>query len=62
MNMRLVCPVCGDRYHLVEHIVIGHNHNLRSIEHRLARERWEQRQQKVEDHVRFNDDWSGNEK
>lgn len=49
----------GDDYHLIKHMQVSHNPNLRSMEHRFARERWEKAQQKVEDHKRYGDDFSG---
>jgi hypothetical protein len=49
----------GDDYHLIKRMQVRHNPNLRSTEHRFARERWEYAQQKVEDMVVFGEDFSG---
>lgn len=39
----------GDSMHLIGNIVISHKHDMRSVEHQFARERWEKKQQAIED-------------
>jgi hypothetical protein len=49
----------GDDYHFIDHICIQHKPNLRDVEHTFAHERWEIKQQQLEDHPRFGKDFSG---
>lgn len=39
----------GDSLHTIGNIVISHRHNLRTAEHIFAREKWEKKQQLMED-------------
>jgi len=56
---RALITLGGDEYHLVDHILTRHDRRLRTLDHILARERWEFAQQMVEDMPVFADDWSG---
>lgn len=49
----------GDEFHLVKHIQVRHDQNIRHFEHRHAQERWEYAQQAVEDVPRFGKDFEG---
>lgn len=39
----------GDSLHTIGNIVVSHRHNLRTAEHLFSREKWEKRQQLMED-------------
>jgi hypothetical protein len=49
----------GDKEHFIDHICLQHKDDLRDVEHRFAHERWEKKQQELEDHVLFGKDFSG---
>lgn len=49
----------GDQRHFIDHICIQHKDNLRDVAHRFAQERWELKQQAMEDKPLFGEDFSG---
>lgn len=56
---RTLITMGGDDFHLVEHILTRHDRRLRTLDHILARERWEYAQQMVEDKEMWGPHWEG---